>query len=146
MRLRALAAVVGGVAAASLAFGVTPASAAQNWQAVSMGDNWHCTGYFTHPVSTHVKFETCIVYNANSDAQAVLVVQNNADVAISIGGKIETNFGSNTGCNSSTLNPGFTRGCFSPTVHISSPGTLVADGTLNDNGVPATVRMILDVV
>ncbi|MGW2463120.1 hypothetical protein ACWC2M_29570 [Streptomyces sp. NPDC001761] len=111
------------------------ASAAQNWQTVTSTPNMTCSAYKQHKVSNNVNFKVCIVVNSNLDAQAVLVVQNNAGVAVSIGGEVATNFGSNVDCASSTLNPGFTRGCYSPTVHVGSGQTLIADARLRLNGV-----------
>ncbi|MFD4224648.1 hypothetical protein [Streptomyces griseus] len=45
-----------------------------------------------------------------------MVVQNVATVGIYIDGKIETNFGGDVGCYRSIINPGFTRGCYGPTI------------------------------
>lgn len=134
MRFKAL--IVATAAAGALVFSAAPASAAANWQAVDTNSTWSCSSYKTHQVSDYVKYKVCGVYNANGDAQAVLVVQNSASVAVSIGGEVWSSFGSNVQCASSTLNPGFTRGCFAPTVHVGgSPGTLSVNGRLVLNGV-----------
>lgn len=134
MRFKAL--TVAALAAGSLAFGATPASAAQNWQAVNTNGNWWCTDYHQHEVSDYVNFKVCRVRNANNDAQAVLVVQNKASVAVSISGAVYSNFGSNVECAATTLNPGFTRGCFAPTVHIGavSESSLAFGGRFRLNG------------
>ncbi|MGW4597721.1 hypothetical protein ACWEOA_20765 [Streptomyces sp. NPDC004457] len=138
MRLTALrpkALLVAAMTGAALAATSASASAAQNWQTVTSTPNMTCGAYKQHKVSNNVNFKVCIVVNSNLDAQAVLVVQNNAGVAVSIGGEVATNFGSNVDCASSTLNPGFTRGCYSPTVHVGSGQTLIADARLRLNGV-----------
>ncbi|GHD21869.1 hypothetical protein [Streptomyces galbus] len=123
-----------------LALGVAPASAKTvNWQIVSTNSNWYCGGgYITHPVSEHVNFKACLVVNANNDAQTVLVVQNTASVAVAIGGLVFFDGGSvsnTTDCAASTLNPGFTRGCFGPTFHIDSGTRIWGNGNLTLNGV-----------
>ncbi|MEE1938137.1 hypothetical protein V1L54_01670 [Streptomyces sp. TRM 70361] len=41
---------------------------------------------------------------------------NNADRPIRLSGTTVTNFGGDASCHESTLNPGFRRGCFDPTV------------------------------
>jgi hypothetical protein len=138
MRLKAVrpkALLVAAVAAGTLAATSAPAGAAQNWQSVSSTPNMTCGAYKQHKVSNNVNFKVCIVVNSNLDAQALLVVENNAGVAVSIGGEVASNFGSNVDCASSTLNPGFTRGCFAPTVHVGSGQTLAADARLRLNGV-----------
>ncbi|WP_326678613.1 hypothetical protein [Streptomyces sp. NBC_01237] len=134
MRSRTLLVVAAAIGA--LAVQATPASAAQNWQAVDTNSNWYCSDYFKHSVSDYVKYKTCIVLNSNYDAQAVLVVQSTASVAVSIGGSLkESNFSSNVSCANTTLNPGFTRGCFAPTIGVGSSGDLKATGELKLNGV-----------
>ncbi|MBR8639030.1 hypothetical protein KEF29_06080 [Streptomyces tuirus] len=127
-----------GVAAATvgaLALTAAPAGAAQNWQAVSTNSTWHCGGYKTHKVSDNVKFKVCAVVNGSRYAQAVLVVQNAASVAVSIGGAVSSNFGSNVDCASSTLNPGFTRGCLAPTQYVGNESIFVVAARLRLNGV-----------
>ncbi|MPY35830.1 hypothetical protein FNH09_32745 [Streptomyces adustus] len=74
--------------------------------------------------------------NANNDAQVVLVVQNSGTKAAVIRGVIDTYidghyFGS-IACKESTLNPGFTRGCFDIT--LSGTSTLRGETTLFMNG------------
>ncbi|MFJ2109491.1 hypothetical protein ACIOHH_33525 [Streptomyces microflavus] len=134
MRYRRLLATA--TLAGALAMQATPASAAQTWQAVNTNSNWHCSNYVKHSVSDYVKFKTCIVLNSNYDAQAVLVVQSTASVAVSIGGSLKSGtFPSNVSCANSTLNPGFTRGCFAPTVKVGSSATLETTGELKLNGV-----------
>lgn len=91
-------------------------------------------------MSDHVKFKFCIVVNANEDAQAVVVVQNTASVAVSIAGAVRSDFGSNVDCAVSPLNPGFTRGCFAPTAtDVGSSAVLNAVGHLEVNGVTNAV-------
>ncbi|WP_225860885.1 hypothetical protein [Streptomyces triticiradicis] len=133
--LRPKALLVAAVAAGTLAATSAPASAAQNWQTVSTNSNWTCSAYKQHKVSNNVNFKVCIVVNSNLDAQAVLVVQNNASVAVSIGGEVTSNFGSDVDCAATTLNPGFTRGCFAPTVGVGAGQILGTDGRLRLNGV-----------
>ncbi|MFJ7082811.1 hypothetical protein ACIQU8_06180 [Streptomyces griseus] len=119
----------------ALAVQATPASAAQNWQAVSTNSNWHCGDYVKHSVSDYVKYKTCIVINSNYHGQVVLVVQSTASVAVSIGGSATSDFYSNVTCANSTLNPGFTRGCFAPTVSVGNTDLLKGKGELKLNGV-----------
>jgi len=122
-------------AVGALAFAASPASAAPYWQVVSTDSNWSCSTYQPHQVSNNVNFKTCIVRNANNDAQAVLVVQNKATVAITIRGELtytHDGFSNYITCKLSTLNPGFTRGCFAPTE--TDPGQMRADTVLWVNG------------
>ena len=131
MRFKALTVAVTAVGALALA--ASPASAA-NWQTVSTNSNWVCSEYKHHQVSNFVNYKVCIVVNANDDAQVVLVVQNAADVAVSIAGTA-TGFGSNVNCPTSTLNPGFTRGCYSPTIQVGSEVFIKGNVRLTLNGV-----------
>ncbi|MFJ8550653.1 hypothetical protein [Streptomyces sp. NPDC093676] len=132
MRFKALAVAI--AATSTLALAATPADAAVNWGTVSTNSNWHCTDYKHHPVSDYVNFKVCIVANANHDAQAVLVVQNAASVAVAIGGTVDGPGGLET-CADSTLNPGFTRGCFGGTIHFGPDKFASANATLKLNGV-----------
>ncbi|MFC8709744.1 hypothetical protein ACFUCQ_07335 [Streptomyces sp. NPDC057197] len=132
MRFKALAVAI--AATSTLALAATPADAAANWGAVSTNSNWDCTEYKHHVVSDHVNFKVCIVHNANHDAQAVLVVQNAASVAVAIGGETD-GFSGIVTCADSTLNPGFTRGCYGPTLHFAAGTFVGANGTLKLNGV-----------
>nr|WSS63097.1 hypothetical protein OG284_18615 [Streptomyces sp. NBC_01177] len=141
MRLRALTVAV--AAAGTLALAASPASAAGNWQAVDTNSNWRCTDYVKHSVSDHVKYKTCIVINANNDAQAVLVVQNAASVAVSIGGSVASDFHSNVSCANSTLNPGFTRGCFAPTSYVGDLSVIKATGQFKLNGVNNSLDLLV---
>jgi hypothetical protein len=133
MRFKALGAVAAAVGV--LALTAAPAGAAQNWQAVTTTSTWHCGAYKTHKVSDHVKFKVCAVFNGSRYGQAVLVVQNAASVAVSIGGAVSSNFDSNVECASSTLNAGFTRGCLAPTQYVGNESILVVAGRLRLNGV-----------
>ncbi|MFJ6560877.1 hypothetical protein ACIQMV_13515 [Streptomyces sp. NPDC091412] len=100
----------------------TPASAFPYWQEVSTSSTWSCSTPKAHRLSLNINFKTCIVRNAKNDAQAVLVVQNSGTKAAVIRGVVHHY---NTGgtyagnwdfsCLESTLNPGFTRGCFGTT-------------------------------
>ncbi|MGW0609198.1 hypothetical protein [Streptomyces sp. NPDC002788] len=132
MRFRPLGAAA---AVGALALAAAPAGAAQNWQTVSTTSTWHCGAYKTHKVSDNVKFKVCAVINGSRHGQAVLVVQNAANVAVSIGGAVSSNFGSNTDCASSTLNAGFTRGCLAPTVRVGNESIFVVAARLRLNGV-----------
>ncbi|MFF8846494.1 hypothetical protein ACF08N_27905 [Streptomyces sp. NPDC015127] len=115
----------------------TPQAAAAEvgWKAVSTTPAWECfpTGYEQHKGSANVFFKICAVTNSSGGAQAVLVVQNKASVAIAIEGENQTNFGGDVDCAPSTLQPGYTRGCYGPTKTAS--GRLVVSGRLNFNGI-----------
>ncbi|MET7453138.1 hypothetical protein ABZT03_14815 [Streptomyces sp. NPDC005574] len=133
MRLKAL--TVAAAAAGALVFGAVPADAAPYWQTVNTGSSdWFCTAYKHHSVSDHVNWKVCEVTNASNDAQVVVIVQNAASTAISIGGSVKSSYGSSGTCFTSTLNPGFTRGCYGQTVRYSSDGWWI-QGTLTVNGV-----------
>ncbi|EGE44656.1 hypothetical protein GTY83_26760 [Streptomyces sp. SID4928] len=132
MRFKSLVVTV--AAASALALAAVPVNAAETWKVVTTNSNWHCTDYKNHPVSDYVRFKVCIVANANHDAQAVLVVQNAASVAVSIGGSINGPVSFET-CADSTLNPGFTRGCYGNTNHFQAGTFVGANATLKLNGV-----------
>ena len=135
-----------GVFAAGLAiFGTslaaaTPASASPYWQEVHTSSNWTCSPYKAHRLSFNIKFKTCIVRNSNNDAQAVLVVQNSGTKAANIHGAIEQDLTGgvhddthySASCIMSTLNPGFTRGCFGTT--FSGTSDIYAESELLMNG------------
>ncbi|MGH3382827.1 MAG: hypothetical protein ACRDP6_49690 [Actinoallomurus sp.] len=112
---RTLATLATAAGIAAIAAG--PASAAPNWQEVHTNSNWTCGATVTHSGASGVSFQTCIVLNDNYDEQAVLVVVNNGPSPITIGGSVITDFGGNATCVSSTLSPGYRRGCFGPTKH-----------------------------
>lgn len=133
--LAAGAAVIGsGLATATPAVATPP-----YWQAVSTNSDWDCSQYKAHRLSLNIKFKTCIVRNSSGGAQAVLVVQNSGTKAALIRGELNTY---NTGgtyqgsytyyCSESTLNAGYTRGCFGQTF----PGTsdISATSSLYMNG------------
>ncbi|MEU8620137.1 hypothetical protein [Streptomyces sp. NPDC048623] len=140
MRYKALA--VAAAAIGTIALGTAPASAAQNWGTVSTNSNWNCGAYKNHSVSDYVSFKICVVRNANNDAQTVLVVQNRASVAVAIGGEVQFQGGGHNEvamCAASTLNPGYTRGCYGPTYHVGSSiaqgkGWLELNTVWNDYG------------
>ncbi|WP_078950028.1 hypothetical protein [Streptomyces sp. CFMR 7] len=132
MRLKAL--MVAAAAAGALVFSASPASAAANWQAVNTNSNWDCLPYKTHTISANIKFKPCVVTNANNHTQVVLVIQHTGTAAAIVSGEIVSSFGSNTLCNSSTFNPGFTRGCYAPTVNVPSSGGGSFNVRLNVNG------------
>lgn len=133
---RLSAATVGAMAAGVMALGTSPASAAPYWQVVDTGTGpqWLCGPTKIHKAKSGVGFQTCHVVNSNSDAQAVLVVVNNSKDAITLSGGVKTNFGGDADCYSSTLNPGFQRGCFGPTVHVGAGG-ISSSSYLRVNGV-----------
>ncbi|MFB6771757.1 hypothetical protein [Streptomyces sp. NPDC056337] len=134
---RRLAAVTCGVVAAGvMALGTSPASAAPYWQVVDTdtGPQWLCGPTKIHKAKSGVGFQTCVVVNSKADAQAVLVVVNNSKDAITLSGGVRTDFGADADCYSSTLNPGFQRGCFGPTVHVGAGG-ISAYSYLRVNGV-----------
>ncbi|MEV6209112.1 hypothetical protein [Kitasatospora sp. NPDC051914] len=140
MRFKTFAATA--VTAGALALATAgPASAAPYWQTVSTNSNWSCTAYRTHPVSTHVNWKLCEVVNANYDAQVVVVVQNTATVAVSITGATSSNYSSDGTCLTSTLNPGFTRGCYGPTRALPAAGSTWHQGQLIVNGVTDTITV-----
>ncbi|MGW1537173.1 hypothetical protein [Streptomyces aureus] len=135
MRYKALA--VTAVAVGTVALGAAPASADENWGPVSTNSTWKCNTYEKHSVSDNVSYKPCVVHNSNGDAQTVLVVQNRASVAVAIGGWLHfEGAGSEYSvfCAASTLNPGYTRGCYGPSVHV---GSAIAKGKvqLELNGV-----------
>ncbi|MFF7071205.1 hypothetical protein OIE43_16020 [Streptomyces pseudovenezuelae] len=132
MRVKALA--VAAAAAGALVFGAVPADAAPYWQAVNTGSSdWFCTAYKHHSVSDHVNWKVCEVTNADNHAQVVVIVQNAASTAITIGGSVRSSYGSAGECFTSTLNPGFTRACYGRTVLYSSDAWWI-QGTLTVNG------------
>ncbi|EDY47216.1 hypothetical protein [Streptomyces clavuligerus] len=133
MRIKALA--IAAMAAGTLATAAAPASAVANWQPVDTTPTWECSRERVHQVSNNIKFKVCTIRNANNDAQGVLVVQHSGTAPAVISGEVVTNFGSNTACAGSQLNAGFTRGCFAPTVHVGSGGTLAINARLRVNGV-----------
>lgn len=127
------AATVGVLVSASSA----SASPTVGWQAVSSNANWHCTNYTDLLTQPGMNMKTCIVRNASQDAQAVLVIQNKTGRAIDINNSdtqsrvvFESALGGDVWCASTTLNDGFTRGCFGTTVHVGCRATSSADGRL----------------
>lgn len=147
MRTRLLGVFAAGVAVfgASLAT-AAPAAASPYWQEVNTSSTWSCSPYKAHRLSFNIKFKTCIVRNANNDAQAVLVVQNSGTKAANIHGAIEQDLtggihdGSHyyASCYESTLNPGFTRGCFGTT--FSGTSDIFAESELLMNGIEEVNR------
>ncbi|MET9575415.1 hypothetical protein ACLQ2D_33375 [Streptomyces sp. DT199] len=138
----AAAAVVGTCLATA-----TPAQAFPYWQEVNTGPNWTCSPFKTHRLSFNIKFKTCIVRNSSNGAQSVLVVQNSSANPVQIRGEVdEVLSGGSWGsgydigtfaCKLSTLNSGFTRGCFgitySGTTRITSTSTLFMNGSEEAN-------------
>jgi hypothetical protein len=123
-------------AAGAVALAASPASAAEvGWKAVSTTPDWNCTPseYKQHKGSKNVLFKLCWVHNSSGGTQTVLVVQNRASVAIAIEGEIQTNYGGDVDCAPSTLQPGYTRGCYGPTK--SPTGLVVSSVRLNFNGI-----------
>ncbi|MFJ6725116.1 hypothetical protein ACIQPQ_09370 [Streptomyces sp. NPDC091281] len=112
-----------------------PAQAYPFWQAVNTNANWHCGPTTHHVASTKVFFQSCIVLTPDrKKGQSVLVVRNDASVAISIHGTTNNNFGGSAPCNVSTLNPGRLTGCYGPTVSVVGLA-LKADGHLVMNNI-----------
>ncbi|WP_460065210.1 hypothetical protein [Streptomyces sp. YKOK-I1] len=138
MRFKAL--TVAATAVGALALTAAPASAQPYWQAVDTNSNWSCTPYYTHKVSDNVKFKLCEVVNANYDAQVVVVVQNTASVAVTIAGAVDSSYGSSGSCYTSTLNSGFTRGCFGTTEDYSTSGWWIW-GQVSVNGVADSITV-----
>ncbi|WP_256104409.1 hypothetical protein [Streptomyces sp. ODS05-4] len=136
MRLTSRIAIVAVTAAFTSAVGVSTASASPtaNWAPVSTNSNWHCTGYTEVLFSPGMKLKSCIVRNANQDAQGVLVIQNTSGRAYEINNVdersrvwFESEHGGDVWCASSTINSGATRGCFGKTVHVGCRATTKAD-------------------
>ncbi|MGW9441098.1 hypothetical protein [Streptomyces sp. NPDC055607] len=88
---------------------------------MNTNSTWKCEPTIQHDVYPGVGFQGCVVMNAQGDAQVVLVVTNNGPKGVRLGGSIASGFGSSTTCADTVLNPGFTRGCFAPTKHVT-PG------------------------
>ncbi|MFE3907885.1 hypothetical protein ACFXPY_48825 [Streptomyces sp. NPDC059153] len=132
MRFKAL--TVAAAAAGALAFAASPASASANWQEVNTNSNWNCLPYKKHTISANIKFKPCVVTNANNDTQVVLVIQHTGTAAAVVAGEVRSDFGSNTLCNGSTFNPGFTRGCYAPTVNVPPSGGGTVNVRLSVNG------------
>ncbi|MFC9943591.1 hypothetical protein [Streptomyces pratensis] len=146
MRRRLLGAFVAGAAALGSGFATaTPATSAPFWQAVNTDSNWSCSDYKNHRLSHNIKFKTCIVRNSSNDAQAVLVVQNSGtkaavihgDIGQTLTGGAHDGFYYSASCYESTLNPGFTRGCFGSTfpgtTRITATSELLMNGYDLDN-------------
>lgn len=132
MRFKALG--VAAAAVGALVFAASPASAAPYWQAVTETGNWTCTAYQHHTVSDYVDWKVCQIVNSNNDAQVAVVVRSAAPRAVTIAGGTDSSYGSTASCYTSTLNPGFTRGCLGPTVHLTSAPTRIT-GYFTLNGV-----------
>ncbi|MFJ8644921.1 hypothetical protein ACIRNI_02125 [Streptomyces sp. NPDC093546] len=121
-----------------LALATPQASAAEvNWKAVDSDPTWDCTTYQQHKGSRNVFFKVCGVHNSSGGHQTILVVQNKASVAIAIEGEVITNYGGDVDCAPSTLQPGYTRGCYGPTKIAS--GLLTMNARLNFNGIDAYI-------
>lgn len=139
-RLLSLFAVGAAVIGSGLATATPAVATPPYWQEVSTNSNWDCSPYKEHRLSLNIKFKTCIVRNASDDAQAVLVVQNSGTKAALIRGVLDTY---NTGgtyqgtyiysCKESTLNPGYTRGCFGTTFPETSKISATSSLYMNGN-------------
>jgi hypothetical protein len=68
-----------------------PASAG-TWKKPYPNSYWHCGPSRTHEASNYVYFQTCIIVNANDDAQAVTVVSNQANVAVKLESYIDSSY------------------------------------------------------
>lgn len=105
--------------AASVILGTaTSASASPYWQTFTPTSKYHCDPIV--PWGSGVYTQTCIVINGNA-TQSVVLVRNSSGSPITIeapivrlwhAGTVEYN----VSCLSSTLNSGFSRACFGPTV------------------------------
>jgi hypothetical protein len=116
-----------------------PASADPFWQNFTKTPAWHCTIVQWTPPG--LSTETCIIVNSQA-TQSVVIVRNFSGFAYTIeaphvrlwrdGGLIY-----DRNCLQSTLNSGFARACFAPTVHYSceshvqAQSALVIGGTLD---------------
>lgn len=136
------AAVVG-----ATVFTAGPAAAAGTWQTVSTNSNWDCDDYLPHKLSKNIRFKTCVVRNANNDAQGVLVVQSIGTKVANIRGEV-TAYGYTAGgahrhsygtCKFDDLLPGQTRGCFGYTVEDTV--NLEVDTALWMNGSDSNVHL-----
>lgn len=142
-RITAIAAV----AASFVLFGAESAVASDTvgWKEVNTNSSWHCSDYVHHRAKPGLKFKACIVKNSTPKAQAILVVQNASGDPVSIGRSrvvFESQRGGDVWCaGSTTLQPGFTRGCYAPSVPIPQCYlTTDAVVTLNINGVDDYTR------
>ncbi|MFG3511623.1 hypothetical protein [Streptomyces bobili] len=133
VKLLGVAAAVSGAAILSTG----PAHAYPYWQGVNLTPYWHCGTTTYHNASYNVLMQTCIVLTPdNQYAQSVLVVRNNASVAINISGYTEDGFGGGVSpCNTSSLNPGLVTGCYGPTVNVAGQSPLKAIGHLVMNNI-----------
>ncbi|MFJ3224307.1 hypothetical protein ACIPJS_13220 [Streptomyces sp. NPDC086783] len=137
MRFRQTVRVVGVVAAGLLgvAAAAAPASAdTVNWKALDPDIPMVCMPAISHATYPGVKFQGCLVANANYDAQVIMVVVNQGPKAVNIGGWTSSQFGSNVTCANSVLNPNIVRACFGPTKHLPEAGVNY------DNSVHLTVN------
>ncbi|MCT4352080.1 hypothetical protein M5362_02885 [Streptomyces sp. Je 1-79] len=114
---------------------------------MSTNSNWDCDDYVPHRLSNNIKFKTCVVRNANNDAQGVLVVQNSGTKVANIRGEVSV-YGYTPGgvlrqsygtCRFEDLLPGQTRGCFGYTV--DSTVHLEVDTALWMNGSDSNVHL-----
>ncbi|MFJ3582971.1 hypothetical protein ACIPPS_12195 [Streptomyces sp. NPDC090127] len=139
-----------GIAAAVLGatvFTAGPAAAAGAWQSVSTNSNWDCDDYVAHKLSVNIKFKTCVVRNANNDAQGVLVVQNSGTKVANIRGEVTAGgytpggaFRHSHGtCKFADLLPGQTRGCFG--YNVAGTVNLDVDTALWMNGSDSDVHL-----
>ncbi|MEU0393599.1 hypothetical protein ABZ208_12610 [Streptomyces sp. NPDC006208] len=108
-------------------------AAAANWSPVQTSSRWHCTRTDEHAYVRQVSFQACYIALPQTKKQVVLVVRNDGPGPVSIQGIIDNIDGSETLCAQSTLNAGFTRGCFghfTPTTCNRGVGyaTLIVNG------------------
>lgn len=114
---------VAAVAASTMLFGTQAAVASPtvNWKEVNTNSNWTCNSEWKqHWIYNNVNFKSCIVTNSSGGAQGVLVVQNASTHTIRMKGRVlfESEGGGDVWCADTTLHPGYTRGCYAPTVQL----------------------------
>ncbi|MFI1393400.1 hypothetical protein [Streptomyces sp. NPDC020681] len=138
--------------AAGLAVGVltawaaatAPASAATvNWKEIHPNSNWTCGKTVQHATYPGVGFQVCWIGNANDDAQAVLVVNNNGPKGVNIRASVVVELGPSFDCAASVLNPGFTRGCFGSTNPMGCDTVYDTTAYLDVNGSTKTATLAM---
>ncbi len=128
---------IAAITASAALIGIQPAVASPTvgWKIVDTNSYWECGDYVKHtrtftPGDFGINFKACTVVNSVGGAQAVLVVQNASGLNpwILQKGRVvfESQSEGDVWCAESTLNPGFTRGCYAPTVQKGTCATLDA--------------------
>ena len=100
-----------------------PASAAPYWQTYQTNSHWHCGPTHSAGGLPGVVYQTCMPVSVNGDAaQSVVIVTNNGGSPITISATVYlegVSSSAQASCYQSTLNTGFSRACFGPTVNVS---------------------------